>query len=31
MVVAPNRDLSFAGNAGRTFFNVIHPEFCSRG
>jgi hypothetical protein len=31
MVGAPNPDLSFAGNAGRTFLNAIHPEFCSRG
>jgi hypothetical protein len=31
MVEAPNRGLSFAGNAGRTFLNAIHPEFCSCG
>jgi hypothetical protein len=31
MVGAPNPDLSFAGNAGRTLLNAIHPEFCSRG
>jgi hypothetical protein len=31
MVGAPNRGLSFAGNAGRTFLNTTHPEFCRRG
>jgi hypothetical protein len=31
MACGSNRGLFFAANAGRTFLNTTHPEFCSRG
>jgi hypothetical protein len=31
MARSRNRGLFFTGNAGRTFLDITHPEFCRRG